>query len=77
MPDGPVHILPHHAVYKDDKIRVVFDAAAGRLNDHFLTGPNLIADLTGVFLRFRKKGVGVTADIKGFSSAFASLKIET
>ena len=28
VPDGPVHVLPHHAVYKDDKVRVVFGAAA-------------------------------------------------
>ena len=71
-----MHILPHHAVYKDDKVRVVFDAAAGRpnqsLNDHLLTGPNLIADLTGVLLRFRMKNVGVTADIE---KAFLQLSL--
>ena len=76
VPDGPVHILPHHAVYKEDKARVVFDAAAGRpnqsLNDHLLTGPNLIADLTGVLLRFRMRNVGVTADIE---KAFLQLSL--
>ena len=64
---GRVHVLPHHAVFKDGKIRVVFDAAAGHpnsLNDHILPGPNLIADLTGVLLRFRLRRIGVTADIE-------------
>ena len=78
VPDGPVHVLPHHAVYKDGKVRVVFDAAAGRpnqsLNDHLLTGPNLIADLTGVLLRFRTKSVGVTADIE---KAFLQLSLHS
>ena len=76
VPDGPVHVLPHHAVYKDDKVRVVFDAAAGRpnqsLNAHLLTGPNLITDLTGVILRFRMRSVGVTADIE---KAFLQLSL--
>ncbi|KAF0310336.1 hypothetical protein FJT64_018671 [Amphibalanus amphitrite] len=67
IPTGKVHLLPHHAVFKGDKIRIVFDAAAGHpnsLNDHVLSGPNMIADLTGVLLRFRTRRIGVTADIE-------------
>ena len=67
IPNGPVHYLPHQAVYKKEKIRVVYDAAAGQpdsLNDFILPGPNLIADLTGILLRFRLREVGVTADVE-------------
>ena len=74
-PDGPVHVLPHHAVYKKDKIRVVFDAAAGHpkaLNDCIRTGPNLIADLTGILLRFRFNRIGITADLE---KAFLQLSL--
>ena len=74
-PDGPVHVLPHHAVYKKDKIRVVFDAAAGHpesLNDFIRTGPNLIADLTGVLMRFRLNRIGLTADLE---KAFLQLSL--
>ena len=62
-----MHYLPHQAVYKKEKIRVVYDAAAGQpdsLNDFILPGPNLIADLTGILLRFRLREVGVTADVE-------------
>ena len=66
-PNGPVHYLPHQAVYKKEKVRVVFDAAAGQpnsLNDFILPEPNLIADLSGVLLRFRLREIGVTADVE-------------
>ena len=66
-PDGPVHVMSHHAVYKNDKIRIVFDASAGHpysLNDCVLPGPNLIADLAGILLRFRLHPVAVSADIE-------------
>ena len=51
-PDGPLHVMSHHAVYKNGKIRIVFDASAGHprsLNDCVLAGPNLIADLAEFF----------------------------
>ena len=67
VPDGPVHLLSHQAVYKKSKVRVVFDAAAGQLcalNDYISPGPNLIADLTGMLIRFRFKQVGLVADLE-------------
>ena len=67
VPDGSVHILAHQAVYKKNKVRVVFDAAAGQpsaLNDHINAGPNLIADLTGLLIRFRFRRVGLVADLE-------------
>ena len=66
-PDGPLHVMSHHAVYKNGKIRIVFDASAGHpqsLNDCVLAGPNLIADLAGILLRFRLHPVAVSADIE-------------
>ena len=75
VPDGPVHYLSHHAVYKSDKIRVVFDASAGSpksLNDMILSGPNMIADLTGILMRFRMNTVAVSADI---DKAFLQLSL--
>ena len=67
VPDGPVHLLSHQAVYKKSKVRVVFDAAAGQpcaLNGYISPGPNLIADLTGMLIRFRFKQVGLVADLE-------------
>ena len=66
-PNGPLHVLSHHGVYKNGKIRIVFDASAGQphsLNDCVLPGPNLIADLAGILLRFRLHRVVLSADIK-------------
>ncbi len=62
--------LPHHPVisdHKNTKLRVVFDSAATvdgvSLNDLLEKGPNLLNDLTGILLRFRKFAVGVAGDI--------------
>ena len=67
VPEGRVHYLPHHAVYKNGKVRIVFDAAAGQinaLNDHINAGPNLIADMTGVLIRFRFRMVALVGDLE-------------
>ena len=54
---------------------MVFDASAGSpksLNDMVLPGPNLIADLTGILMRFRLNMVAVSADIE---KAFLQLSL--
>ena len=62
--------LPHHGVFhpKKKKLRVVFDCSASykgtNLNEHLLTGPNLINELTGVFMRFRAGEIAFTCDIE-------------
>ncbi|XP_077977489.1 uncharacterized protein LOC144433051 [Glandiceps talaboti] len=66
-----VWYIPHHGVYhpqKPEKIRVVFDCSARfkgtSLNNHLLTGPDLINGLVGVLCRFRKNPVAVMCDIE-------------
>ena len=57
------YYLPHFPVFKGQapnrKIRPIMDATAkykGRcLNDHLLTGPNYMQDLSKVLLRFRAR----------------------
>ena len=63
--------LPHHAVTnsnKPGKIRVVFDAAAPykgtSLNDHLVTGRDLLNSLVGGIMRFRLHAVAMIADIE-------------
>ena len=52
---------------KPDKLRIVLDCAATfrgySLNDKLYRGPDTIAELVGVLLRFREKPVAVVADI--------------
>ena len=67
----PRWYLPHHPVInpkKPGKLRVVFDCAAtfeGKsLNNHLLSGPNTVANLVGVLLRFRMGQVAVAADVQ-------------
>ena len=62
--------LPHHPVHNDkkpDRVRVVFDGAAKfhgtALNNHLLQGPDLVNNLPGVLMRFRKEPIALIADI--------------
>lgn len=63
-----VHYIPHHMVHGKKK-RIVYDASAKTrkgdmaLNDLLLRGPLLLADLTGILLRFRACEIATTADI--------------
>ena len=64
--------LPHHPVQipnKPKKIRRVASAPSifkgQSLNNNLLTGPDLLAKLTGILLRFRKHSIGLLADIEG------------
>ena len=68
---GEVFYIPHHGVYhakKPDKLRVVFDCSAkfqGKsLNDHLLTGPDLVNSLFGVLCRFRHHPIAIMCDIE-------------
>ncbi|XP_072375771.1 uncharacterized protein [Diabrotica undecimpunctata] len=65
---GSEFFLPHHCVYKGNKIRVVFDGSANTdsgvsLNDILMIGPNLQDDLFTIISRFRKHSFVLTADI--------------
>lgn len=72
-PSGRVYYMPHHPInFKEDskgKFRVVFNASAASsngtsFNDQQRSGPKLQADLLEIFLKFRLKRFGLTADIK-------------
>lgn len=72
--------LPHFPVInpmKPGKVRIVHDAAAKTrgvsLNDHLLTGPDLLQSLPGVLMRFRQHPVAITADI---AEMFMQVKIK-
>ena len=72
-PGVPSFVLPLHIVYepnKPTKPRCCHDGASKLdgtcLNDHILTGPDLMNDLLGVLFRFRENRVTLSADIKGF-----------
>ena len=63
--------IPHHGIQnpnKPGKLRVVFDAAAyfnnSCLNDHLLSGPDLLNNLVGVLLRFREGKYAAVSDIE-------------
>ena len=67
----PSWYLPHHPVFnprKPDKLRIVFDCAANHhgnsINDCLNPGPDTIANLVGVLMRFRKLPVVIMADIE-------------
>lgn len=66
------HFMPHRPVIKEGKttkVRPVFDASAKSygnpsLNECLETGPNMIAELLPLLIRFRHDMVGVISDIK-------------
>jgi hypothetical protein len=67
----PRWYLPHHPVInprKPGKIRVVFDGAAKFrgvcLNDCLLPGPNPVANLVAVLLRFREERIAIVSDVE-------------
>lgn len=69
--EGEKWYIPHHGVYhskKPGKLSVVFDCSAKHkgtsLNDHLLTGPDLINNLTGVLMRFRQHNTALMCDIE-------------
>ena len=74
VPAGvPSYVLPLHIVYepnKPTKPRCCHDGASKLggtcLNDHILTGPDLLNSLLGIIFRFRENKVTLSADIKGF-----------
>ena len=70
---GQVHYLPHRPVIREDKettkIRAVFDASCKvngpSLNECLYSGPNLLARIFDILIRFRLKyRIGILADIK-------------
>ena len=76
-----IRYLPHHPVVKQNrsttKVRPVFDASASdnsglSLNDMLLPGPNLLPELFGILIRFRRFPITLTADIE---KAFLQIKI--
>ena len=78
--EGTVHYLPHRPVIREDKsttkIRAVFDASCSvngvSLNDCLYPGPNLLAKIFDILLRFRVNKIGILADIK---QAFLNVSI--
>ena len=68
---GRVWYLPHHGVINERKpgktLRVVFDCAAVHeglcRNQVLMHGPDLVNNLAGVLLRFRRESVALVADI--------------
>lgn len=63
------NFVPHHAVFKNGKIRVVFDGSAPTssgvsLNDCLLSGPKLQIDISDILTGFRRHQVVFVADIK-------------
>lgn len=72
------YYLPHHGVWKRDKLRVVFDGSAKAINgspsinEMLHTGPNLLPRLILVASEFRKRKYVARSDIK---AAFLQIQI--
>ena len=69
-PPGRSWYLPHFATYHNTKrtIRVVFDSSCefggNSSNKVLLSGPDLMNNLIGVLMRFRKENIAVMCDIE-------------
>lgn len=69
---GSVHYIPHRPIVREDrettKIRAVFDASCSvngpSLNQCLYSGPNLLAKIFDILLRFRFNKYVILADIK-------------
>ena len=73
--------LPHHPVVKESslstKVRHVFDASAKgfnavSLNDCLENGPNMMPDLPGIVLPFRRWKIALSADV---TKAFLEIRV--
>ena len=68
--NSTIWTLPHFPVYhpRKGKVRIVFDCAAKykgvSLNDMLMQGPDLVCNLVGVLLRFRRESIALIADIE-------------
>ena len=67
--DTDTFFLPHHGVYRNGKLRIVFDGSAKdgvgqSLNDYLDPGDNLLRKLPAVVLNFRSGPIGSQMDIK-------------
>ncbi len=78
---GEKWYLPHHGIYhpkKPEKLRVVFDCSAKHkgtsLNEHLLSGPDMMNNLTGVLVRFRQHPIALMCDIEKMFHQFKVLK---
>ena len=70
--------LPHHPVLnpsKPGKVRRVCDAAAkfqgSSLNSHLLSGPHLMNNLVGIFMRFGEDRIAISGDIEAMFNQVA------
>ena len=73
--------LPHHPVInlkKPGKVQRVYDATAkfqgSSLNSHPLSGPDLVNNLVGIFLRFQEEKVALSGDIEAMFNKLRSPK---
>jgi hypothetical protein len=64
-----VHYMPHKAVLREGKLRIVYDASAKlksgqSLNDLLYAGPSLTGNLVAMLLNFRLHPIALLADIE-------------
>lgn len=66
---NPSYLLPHHGVWRNGKLRVVYDGASKSpnglsINDTLETGPNLQQPLVSVFQSFRESRNVLSGDVQ-------------